>query len=783
MARRRRPLRQSGPPAGPAAAGLAAGLGIGAAAARALTRTRGRSDELRRFQLLSGVGGVADGSLSLDETVARLLDLLVPTAADLATLDALDEHGALRRLGVRVAGDDSGEQAAAFLRRRQPSTDAPVGALRAAELGASQLLADVNDNHLRLIARDERDLEILRGAGMRDVLFVPLRARGRIVGALALAVGRSGRRLAPEDLEFAEVLSGRIALALDNAGLSASVTSLERQLDATLRSLAEAVTVQSRDATIYANPAAARLLELDSPDELLGPARGEIMDRFDVFHEDGRPVEVSDLPAVRLLAGESPEPLLVRNVVKATGVERWLVNKATPVHDERGEVVLAVNVVEDVTEVKRSELAQRLLAEAGEVLSSSLDYERTLQEVARLAVPQLADWCGVNMPDEHGLIRQVAIAHVDSEKVELGWRMGERYPARLEDDEGAAEVIRTGVSQMINEIPPELLREGAVDEEHLELLQGLGMRAAILVPLRSGWRTTGVLALVSAESGRVFTEADLALAEELGRRAGTAVENARLYTERSQIAHTLQESLLPPELPEMPGWSVAALYRPAGDENEVGGDFYDAFPVTDGWMVVVGDVAGRGAAAAALTSLARYTLRTAGELLADPAQAVERLNATLCSRAELSLVAVCCVLLRERAGRATATVVCGGHPLPYLVRDGAAEQVGGFGRFAGAFPDSRWTPFEIELTEGDQLVLHTDGVMDTVGEDGRFGEGRLAQTIVHADRPDDVVGRVDAALSEFARGPQADDTAMLAVMRTGEGAAAPAGLSSSAEAG
>ena len=733
------------------------------------TRTRGQSDQSSRFQLLTGVSEVADGSLNLDETVARLLALLVPTLADMAALDALGPDDDLRRIGARVAGPNAQEAEAAFLRRRLPGADAPVGSQRAAATGATQLVRELSDDHLRLIAHDAHDLQVLLGIGLRSVLFVPLRARGRTIGALALGVGRSGRTLESDDVEFVEVLAGRIALTLDNAGLSASVSSLERQLEATLSSLAEAVTVQNREQTVYANPAAVRLLGLESPDELVNARRGELMSRFDVFHEDGRRVTLEELPGLRLLAGETPEPLLVRNVVKATGQERWLLNKASPVHDEGGQVTLAVNVIEDVTEVKRAELAQRLLAEAGEVLSSSLDYERTLQEVSRLAVPQLADWCGVSMPGEHGLIKQVAVAHVDPEKVALAWRMGERYPSRMDEEEGTAEVIRSGVSQMINEIPEGALAEAARDPEHLEMLEGLGMRAVIIVPLRSGRETTGALALVSAESGRVFTDGDLALAEELGRRAGTAVENARLYTERSQIAKTLQQGLLPPQLPEMPGWSLGTLYLPAGDENEVGGDFYDAFPVEDGWMVVVGDVAGRGAAAAALTSLARYTLRTAGELLGDPVQAVERLNATLCTRPELSLVAVCCVLLRERDGVATATLVCAGHPLQYLVRDGEADHVGEFGRFAGAFPDSRWQPVEIEVAPGDQLVLHTDGVMDTVGEAGRFGEQRLAEALATASTPADVVERVDAALSSFAHGPQADDTALLAVQRSGGG--------------
>ena len=177
-----------------------------------------------------------------------------------------------------------------------------------------------------------------------------------------------------------------------------------------------------------------------------------------------------------------------------------------------------------------------------------------------------------------------------------------------------------------------------------------------------------------AKSGRTFGATELALAAELGRRAAIAVENARLYAERSAIAATLQRSLLPPDLPEIPGFRLASLYRAAGEQNEVGGDFYDAFEAPGGWMVVVGDVAGRGAEAAALTSLSRYTFRTAGKLLGDPIAALERLNAALRERPRLSLVSVCCVMLRVPAATCSAELVLAGHPPAYHLRRGPRAQ-------------------------------------------------------------------------------------------------------------
>jgi GAF domain-containing protein len=679
-----------------------------------------------RFELLAAAGEVADGTLLLENTVARLLGLVVPVFADVATLDSISPDGELRRLGSRVDAPRRREELEAALLRRRPLPDAPVGLPRAIVSAESQLLPNVTDEELRMIASGDEDFELLRALELRSALFVPLRARGRTVGALALGVGTSGRSYGEDDLRYAEILSGHLALALDNATLAQTVTGLERRLEAMLTNLAEAVIVREADGQIvFANSAAARLLNLGSVGEVTAATPQQLMELYDVFDERGDSLTLADLPSARAARGEDPEPLLVRNVIRATGDERWLLHKATPLFDADGTLSLIVSVVEDLTEVKRAELAQRLLAEAGQELSSSLDYEQTLQQVAQLTVPRLADWCGVVMRGEGDALRTVAMAHADPDR---------------EFETGAAEVIRTGRPQLTTEV--------------------------IVVPLAiADQAPIGALSLAMVESGRTFADGDLVLAAELGRRAAIAVENARLYAERSEIATTLQQSLLPPDLPEIPGFRLASLYRAAGEHNEVGGDFYDAFEVPGGWMVVVGDVAGRGAEAAALTSLSRYTFRTAGKLLGDPIAALEQLNAALRERPRLSLVSVCCVMLRIADGDTTAELVLAGHPPAYHLRRRASRAVGVFAPFLGAYERGGWEATTIRLEPGDQLVLYTDGVIDTVGPAERFGEERLAQTLRDATGAADAVRRIEHALVTFAHGSQVDDTAVIAVER------------------
>ncbi|MBE2315563.1 SpoIIE family protein phosphatase [Solirubrobacter sp. CPCC 204708] len=595
--------------------------------------------------------------------------------------------------------------------------------------------------------RCEVDLETTEPPRHRpQALTVPLVARGRDIGTLRLTA--TERTYAPEELEFAQLLAGRVALALENAQLQ----RVETRLTAALDTLAEAVTIQDPSGRlIYANQAAALAVGFDTPEAFLATPLEQVAENWDTYTEAGTPVPLERLPGHRLVRGETPEPLLIRTVRRDIGAEYWRILKATAAPGG-----YAVNVIEDVTEVKRAEHAQRFLAQAGALLASSLDYEQTLNRIARLAVPRLADWCNVTMPSgEH--LRSVALVHVDPEMLELAHEYQERYPARL-DAPGAVAVLN-GTSLRVNDITDEVLKEIVSDPEQRVAARRLGLRAFMAVPMLGSGGPIGSITFASAESGRTFSEDDLRLAEDLGRRAGIAVENARLYRERSEIATTLQRGLLPDALPTIPGLRLSSLYRPAGLENLVGGDFYDAFPTDAGWMLLVGDVTGRGAAAAAQTGQARHTLRTAGRLLSDPAAALQQLNHTLADRKELTPCTVAVVHVTAQ----TTDVLCAGHPRPLLIRDGEPRPVGHFGPMLGAWSDSRWKPDSLAFEPGDVLVLYTDGVTDAEGEHERFGDERLVEALRGVRDATSAVAAIDRALNAFQRGAQADDTAVLAI--------------------
>jgi PAS domain S-box-containing protein len=736
-------------------------VGSGFAVVAASARNRlivGRA----RFELLARVAELTDGAPTLDETMRRLGGAIVPAFADLCLID-VESGGELRRVAVRAHGHGAEALEAALGRR--PDGGAAPASDEVVHGAGTELLVEPGEATLQALARDEADREALRADGACSAIVVPLRARGRALGALSLVLRTPVRRRYEEDdLDFARVLSGRAALALDNAGLFTELETVEARLTAALGSLAEAVTVQDRQGRlVYANDAAAALLNFATAEELLATPAQDIVDRYRAFTEDGRPLRLEDLPGRQVLAGEQPEPLSVHAVDLSTGEQRWRVVKATAVLGRDGRPELAVNVVEDITSVKRAEIAQRVLAQAGELLASALDERQALDRLAQLVVPELADWCTVHVADGRGL-PLVAVAHTDPDKVRFAWEYEERYPAAPDAPAGAPAVLRTGRPELL-EISDPLLTRHVSDPEQLALLRTLGLRRSLTVPILASGEPIGTLSLVSAESGRAISEEDVALAAELGRRAGTALENARMVRERTRIARTLQAGLLPPRLPSIPGWASAALYRPAGQENWVGGDFYDAFRIEDGWMLVVGDVAGRGAEAASLTAMARYTLRATGQSVGSPLAALEQLNRELLERPGIALCTVACLVLHEDADGVHADVVCAGHPLPLLVREGQVEAVGTWGPLLGAFADERWRTVRVPIAADDLLVLYTDGVLDAKGADDRFGEERLREALEGSATADEAVASVDGALAAWQEGDQEDDTAVLAIQR------------------
>jgi PAS domain S-box-containing protein len=714
---------------------------------------------------LAQASGLLAASLDYEHTLLEVARLAVPDVADWCAIDIVQPDGTTRQV-TSVHPNPEHEALLLELRRRyRAEKQGSEGTAHVIATGLPELVTDVRGEVA--IPLSEREDASYRRLAPRSYMIVPLVARGRTIGALTLLSTREGRHYNEADLDFAQHLGRRFALAVDNARLYDETERSRALLDTIFASAPvglgyfdqelRCVRVNETLATMNGIPVeehVGRPLE-----ELLGPLAGRVMPLYRHALASGEPILEQEVD------GEAPgEPGLVRH---------WLVS-CTPVRGADGAAIGLSSVVIDVTErralLERERAARRrasFLARAGELLESSLDYETTLRNVAAIVVPEIVDWCVIHVVDESGELRLVAVAHADSEKERWAWDLQSRYPTDPKGSTGPPAVIRSGSTEVVTDVTDEMLVAAAVDEEHLEILRGLGLSGSIVAPLRARGRILGAVTFVAAESHRTFTRDDVDLVEELARRAGLSVDNARLYTERSRIAHTLQAELLPATLPEIPGVQVAVRYRAAGELNEVGGDFYDVFERRDGgWAFEIGDVSGKGAEAAAVTALARHTVRTASLQPASPRELLETLNdALLLQRAGSEFCTVCLAVLRpgDEAGR--LTVALGGHPPALVLRaDGRVEPLGKPGTLLGVFRDPAVSETETKLDPGDTVLLYTDGVTEAGPAGEEIGEDGLAELLagLRGLSPDEIVDAVEQAAVDAQDGKPRDDIALVA---------------------
>jgi GAF domain-containing protein len=364
------------------------------------------------------------------------------------------------------------------------------------------------------------------------------------------------------------------------------------------------------------------------------------------------------------------------------------------------------------------------LAAASAELSRSLDYRVTLATVAHLAVPTVADWCAVQMLDD-GRLRTLAVAHVDPAKVALAQRLQDQYPTDSKARTGAPNVIRTGVSELYPHITDEMLVAGTRDAEHLRLSRALELRSALVVPLIARGNTLGAITLVSSESGHVYQPADVAFAEDLARRAAVAIDNAHLYSETRQAALRLQRAVLPESL-AIPGWDVAAQYSPSG-RTDIGGDFYDALPLPDGRLIVVmGDVMGRGVAAAAAMAQMRAAVQAYIATDPDPVLVLANLDHMFAVFHTAGLVSMVYAVI-EPTGLGIS-LVNAGHLPPLLIRPDATTEFlpTALSPPIGAPVDERQATTHA-MAADSVLLLYTDGLVERRDEGLDRGLARLAE--------------------------------------------------------
>ena len=598
--------------------------------------------------------------------------------------------------------------------------------------------------------------------GLRGAFGFPVRDRGRVLGVIEFLKREVGE---PDEgaLALVETFGHQIGQYLCRRLAEEAVSASEARKTAVFESALDAIiTIDSRGEVVEFNAAAERVFGW-SREQAIGREMAELIvpPSLREAHRSAlaRAVETGggpllgrrlELTGMRSGGGEFPIELTIMRL----GLD---------------EPPSFVGYVRDTTDLKRAEERTELLAAAGEELTAALDLGATVGAVASLCVPQLADWCVIDIVGEGRRIERVAVAHADPGRAALARELERRPGTETSSADGLARAIRMNEAELATEVPDALLVAAAEDADHLAVLRELRPHAAMVVPLHARGRTLGAISLLG-ESGRRFDENDLSFAREIARRAGLAIDNARIHEERSRIAATLQASLLPPRLPRLPGVAVASRFRAAGESHRVGGDFFDLFATAPGdWTIVMGDVSGKGAEAAAVTALARYTVREAAAHDPVPSAVLTRLNEAILAYQADGGDRFCTAVvgrLRPTTVGAGLALASGGHPLPLrLGASGEVEPVGTSGMLLGVARDPELHDVELELEDGDSLLLYTDGVTETPTAQGLLGERGLA-ALLEGSRgldADALVDRVDRTVVGLQSGTPRDDIAMVAL--------------------
>ncbi|MDQ1534056.1 MAG: hypothetical protein QOF28_1817 [Actinomycetota bacterium] len=529
-----------------------------------------------------------------------------------------------------------------------------------------------------------------------------------------------------------------------------------------------------------------------SLEQLYGLEPGTFDGTYDAYTALVHPDDLDKtLATVREAVRAKSAYVVDHRVVWPDGSVHWVQGKGRVILDAAGEVAGTIGCTADITEPMRvvferehsraraveSAETERLsrerlqfLGEINDTLSRSDDEQQLMRNVTRAAVPKLGDYCGIYvLPESGGATPEIEIAHTDPAKVAYARELQERFPFDPTASTGIPAVIRSGRSEFHPEIDEETLREADTTDEARDVARTLGLRSAIAVPLVKRGRVLGAMQFVNTRSSRAYASADLTLAEAVAARIASALANMRLRAHQRLIATTLQSSLLPESLPEIPGLELAVGYWAAGEGTEVGGDFYDVFEVDSGWAVVIGDVCGTGPVAASLTGLVRHTIRAAAWQRAPHDEVLRQVNTAVLRSGRSTFCTALFATLTETASGYRFEMVSGGHPLPIVLRaDGTTETLGSPGTLLGAFADPRLITVASDIGPGESLVMYTDGITD-VRPPHDLSTDALEQIVVRAARgagsATEVINRLGHELSAILPIAERNDDIALRVIK------------------
>lgn len=625
----------------------------------------------------------------------------------------------------------------------------------------------VEDDHLRDLTglgRGAKEGDVRGGEGDTgsNVLSLPLEARGRFLGVLTL---RRSRRepFTAREARLARSISGRVGRSLDNAGLFDEFDSLSRRLDTVVSLLSEGVYIVSpAGRLLFVNETGSSLfgVDIDGPEQRAQIERA--LRNYRVELDDGTDLgDLSDCVRMVLDLGLYWSGV-IRLLERSSHSQSWFQARVEPIEASGGDLLWAVMTLEDITPMKEREVTETILGRLGEIVAKEDDLARALQRFAETVVPNFADCCWLYLPSEQGFLRAWGMAHRDPARLDAMRETDRRHPIGLDQQLRVVEAQKGG-STAVFEVDSETLQAAAEDDLHLELMRKIDNHFGLVVALRDRGEVIGVLAFGNGSDSRRFTSHDAEIAELIGERSATIISNARKSREVAEITKILELDLRPAPLIAIPGLETAEIFESGESFSQVGGDFYEALESSDYWNIVIGDVVGRGATAAALSLEARDTLRVALELVQDPELALSSLDARLRARARNEQVTVALLRL-PKADPRRLLVSSAGHPLPLLGDELGVRAIGDSGPILGLGIAGGWPEVECEWRDGAIAVLYTDGISEFRAEGEMFGADRIMSAMKPPDGAGKVAERIRSSLEVFSHDSvRSDDLAAVVI--------------------
>ena len=402
----------------------------------------------------------------------------------------------------------------------------------------------------------------------------------------------------------------------------------------------------------------------------------------------------------------------------------------------------------------------QVLSAASASLDRSLDPAETLRAISRMAVPELAPVCVVDALDQTGSIGSTVAAAADpalARDIEASQTDPPRGDLHLDgvasllDEPGADELSdarRAGTDTGGPRLHDAGTRSASITQvvdghEHEAVMKRAGYVFETAFPMQARGRVHGMISFWRPQQDRPFDRGLLTVLEDLSGRAALAYDNARLYAERAQVARTLRRSLMPAALPTIPRLELASYFRPMGAGSEVGGDFYDVISDSEGCWLIVGDVCGKGAEAAALTGFVRHTTAAYARETDRPGRVLTRVNRAMLEQDFEGLFATAILTrMRFRPGDVEVTVALAGHPAALIARsDGDAGELGASGKLLGVFPEADIEEASTVLKPGDALALYTDGLTEAHAPTSVLSVAQMVEGLRSAPRrsPQDAI--------------------------------------------